>query len=114
MGSGDDPELMETRRDPGLQAERTALAWSRTGLAVFVNALLALRSGWVNGETSITVLGLVLLIAAAAAVLCGGWRRKHLSSGRQPIAPPVIVIAGAAGVTWLACAAAIASVAAVH
>jgi uncharacterized membrane protein YidH (DUF202 family) len=114
MGSGDDPELMETRRDPGLQAERTALAWSRTGLAVFVNAVLALRSGWVNGETSITILGLALLMAAAAAALCGGWRRRHLLSGHPMIAPPAIVIASAAGVTWLACAAAIASVAAVR
>jgi uncharacterized membrane protein YidH (DUF202 family) len=112
MESADDPQLMETPRDPGLQAERTALAWSRTGLAVFVNAVLALRSGWASGETSITVLGLALLVAAAAAALCGGWRRRHLLSGHPMIAPPAIVIAGAAGVTWLACAAAIASVAA--
>ena len=112
MESADDPPLMETPRDPGLQAERTALAWSRTGLAVFVNALLALRSGWANDQPAITVLGLVLLIAAAAAALCGARRRKHLLSGHPMIAPPAIVIAGAAGVTWLACAAAIASVAA--
>jgi uncharacterized membrane protein YidH (DUF202 family) len=101
---------MDRPRDPGLQAERTALAWSRTGLAVFVNALLALRSGWVNDETSITILGLALLTAAGAAALCGAWRRKHLLSGRDGIAPPAIVIGAAAGVTWLACAAAIASV----
>ena len=112
MESADDTPLMEAPRDPGLQAERTALAWSRTGLAVFVNAVLALRSGWASGETSITVLGLALLVAAAAAALCGGWRRRHLLSGHPMIAPPAIVIAGAAGVTWLACAAAIASVAA--
>jgi uncharacterized membrane protein YidH (DUF202 family) len=105
---------MAPPRDPGLQAERTALAWSRTALAVFVNALLALRTGWANDETSITVLGLALLMAAAGAALCGGWRRRHLLSGRQSIAPPAIVITGAAGVTLLACAAAIASVAAQH
>jgi uncharacterized membrane protein YidH (DUF202 family) len=105
---------MEQPRDPGLQAERTALAWSRTGLAVFVNALLALRSGWANDETSITILGLALLMASGAAALCGGWRRKHLVSGRHGIAPPAIVIAAAAGVTLLACAAAIASIAALH
>jgi hypothetical protein len=102
---------MDQPRDPGLQAERTALAWSRTGLAVFVNALLALRTGWANDETSITILGLALLMAAGGAALCGGWRRRHLLSGHAMIAPPAIVIAGAASVTWLACAAAIASVA---
>jgi len=105
---------MNARRDPGLQAERTALAWSRTGLAVFVNALLALRSGWVNQQTSITVLGLVLLIAAAAAALCGAWRRRRLSGSGDGLAPPALVIAGVAGVTLLACVAAIASVLAQH
>jgi uncharacterized membrane protein YidH (DUF202 family) len=106
--------MTDAPRDPGLQAERTALAWSRTGLAVFVNALLALRSGWVSEQPSVTVLGLVLLIAAAAAALCGAWRRRRLSSRGDELAPPALVIAGVAGVTLLACVAAIASVMAVH
>ena len=106
--------MTDAPRDPGLQAERTALAWSRTGLAVFVNALLALRSGWADDQPAITVLGLVLLIAAAAAALCGAWRRKRLSSGGKGLAPPALVIVGVAGITWLACVAAIASVMALH
>ena len=97
-------------RDPGLQAERTALAWSRTGLAVFVNALLALRTGWVNDEPPLVGLGLLLLAAACAAGLCGAWRRRRLLSRHARIAPPAIAMQGAAVVTWLACAAAIASI----
>jgi uncharacterized membrane protein YidH (DUF202 family) len=106
---GADPAAARPR-DPGLQAERTALAWSRTGLALLVNALLALRTGWVSGYASIGTVGFALLLAAGAAGLCGAWRRRRLLGRRGDIAPPAIVIAGAAGVTWLACAAALASV----
>jgi len=97
-------------RDPGLQAERTALAWNRTGLAVLVNALLALRTGWTRHETPITLLAFALLVAAVAAVLYGAWRRHHLMSGHGMTAPPAIAIASAAIVTLVACATGIASI----
>ncbi len=96
-------------RDPGLQAERTALSWNRTGLAMLANALLALRAGWVSRDTPITILAFALLIAAGAAVLYGAWRRRHLLNGRGAIAPPAIAIAAAAFVTLVACATGIAS-----
>lgn len=97
-------------RDPGLQSERTALAWNRTGLAVLVNALLALRTGWVHHETPITVLAFALMVAAVAAVLYGAWRRRHLLNGHGRAAPPAVAIAIAALVTLLACATGIASI----
>ena len=97
-------------RDVGLQAERTALAWNRTGLAVLANAFLALRSGWTSGDASLTFVAFALLVAAGAAILYGAWRRRHLLNGLGNTAPPAIAIAVAAIVTLIACAAGIASV----
>lgn len=89
------------RRDPDLQAERTALAWSRTALAVRANALLVLRSGWVSERTTITALGFVPLLAAAAIYLHGAWRRRELVAAHRPVAPragttAIIVLAACA------------------
>jgi len=93
-----------------LQAERTALAWNRTGLAMVVNALLALRSGWASRDTPITVLAFALIIAAGVAVLYGSWRRRHLLNGRGRTAPSAIAIAITAVVSLVACAIGVASV----
>ncbi|MGT2434212.1 DUF202 domain-containing protein (plasmid) [Cupriavidus basilensis] len=71
-------------RDMGLQAQRTALSWNRTGVVLLANALLALRSGWTNREALVTALALVLLIAASAVMAYGAWRRlRMLDSGGQ-------------------------------
>ncbi|HWI81337.1 DUF202 domain-containing protein [Ramlibacter sp.] len=97
-------------RDPGLQGERTALAWSRTGLAMLANALLALRAGWVQTSRPVMVLGIGLLAAAAAAFLYGRWRRRGLVEGRGAIAPPALAMTVAAAVMLLACATGLASI----
>ncbi|VTU30496.1 DUF202 domain-containing protein [Variovorax sp. PBL-E5] len=97
-------------RDAGLQAERTALSWNRTALSIFVNALLALRSGWVDRETPITALAFALLMASVAAMLYGVWRRRRLLDGRGPTAPSANAVAAAAVVTLIACATGMAAI----
>lgn len=96
--------------DPGLQPQRTALAWSRTGLAVFVNALLALRTGAQLGRTFVIALGIVLLFAAAGIVACGAWRRRCLARCDVPAAPSLSMIRGVIIISWLACAAGLVSI----
>ena len=96
--------------DPGLQPQRTALAWSRTSLAVFINALLALRTGAQLGRTFVVALGIVLLFAAAGIVACGAWRQRCLAHSHAPSAPSVWMIRGVVIASWLACAAGLVSI----
>ncbi|MFI5610328.1 DUF202 domain-containing protein [Amycolatopsis sp. NPDC051903] len=79
--------------DRGLQPERTALAWQRTGLSAAVVAALLLRTGFVAGS----VLDLAAGVGAVVVVVVA-WL-----TGRRPGARrwPLQVSAGAACVTAL-------------
>ena len=96
--------------DAGLQPQRTALAWSRTGLALFVNALIVLRAGLVSEEVFIVALGMVLLIAAGLSVVCGTWRVRHLATHGARLGPPTPLIVATMCVAWIACVAGVASI----
>lgn len=99
-----------SQRDRGLQPQRTALAWVRTGLAVFINALIVLRAGLVTKQLAILALGTVLLVASALSVVFGTWRVRHLAAHGARVAPPWILMVGTMWVAWLACVAGIASI----
>lgn len=70
---------MTKTRDPGLQPERTALAWNRTALAIAVNAALLLRSGVENHNAFITAAALALGLLAAGVTLYASRRRRHFN-----------------------------------
>jgi uncharacterized membrane protein YidH (DUF202 family) len=99
-----------TAVDPGLQAQRTALAWTRTGQSIIVNALLVLRAGLEGGRFVVSALGIALLLAAAAAIACGAWRRHRLVRSLDSRAPPLLLMQAIMLVTLLACAAGVASI----
>lgn len=87
---------MRAAPDPGLQGERTALAWSRTGLALCANALLALRAGIAARHGLTTALGAALLLAAACTVLVGVMRRRQLVHRHVRMVPPAVLLGVAA------------------
>ncbi|MFI6824040.1 DUF202 domain-containing protein [Micromonospora sp. NPDC050187] len=82
--------------DPGLQSERTRLAWRRTALALTVVTVLAVRLAADGGVVGTLVAGLAVLIWGAALTLC--WRRGtgagRPSTGGLPVPLVALVAAG--------------------
>jgi len=97
-------------RDPGLQPERTALSWSRTALAIAVNALLVLRSGFVSDQPALAALGVLLFAAAAAAAAYGVVRARELGHEGGVVMPSAWPLLAVAAVVLLAAVGGVASI----
>ncbi|WP_344219086.1 DUF202 domain-containing protein [Kribbella sancticallisti] len=75
-------------RDPGLQPERTLLAWRRTALGLLVNGILLLASG--HGTSDVRLgLGIVVMVLALAcwAAVSAVYRRSvnHSALGSERV-----------------------------
>ncbi|KRC24763.1 DUF202 domain-containing protein [Acidovorax sp. Root217] len=99
-----------TARDPGLQPERTSLAWTRTALAVLLNALVALRGAWIDGSAMLLATGAMLALAACALYGYGVHRGRVLLACEGQVPHPA-GLARVAALVLLACATGVAGVA---
>jgi len=71
-------------RDPGLQPERTRLAWRRTTLACTVVALLAVRQSLHGGVTAAGVFATALSLLAWLGFLAVAHRRVTGMGAARP------------------------------
>lgn len=79
-----------TARDPGLQPERTRLAWRRTALTVTVVALLLGRLAVVTGGvTTAAAVALALTTAAWLGLQVVTQRRVRMMRSPRPAPAPV-------------------------
>ncbi len=62
------PKPATLNRDPGLQPERTSLAWSRTLYVLILDSAGFIRLGWLKHLPIITGAGMALLGLAAAII----------------------------------------------
>lgn len=72
-------------RDPGLQQERTRLAWARTSGVAAVNAALMLRSGAVSDSVTLLAAGVLCTLLALVMLATGSLRARQLAL-TQPVA----------------------------
>lgn len=88
--TGPEPEPV---RDPGLQPERTRLAWRRTTLTCTVVAALAARQGIEDEVTAGGVLAMGLSALAWMGFLLVANRRIRAMGGARP--PVALTVGGA-------------------
>jgi hypothetical protein len=86
---------------PGLQAERTELAWERTAFGTFgTAALLTTRVPTGGPPTDLLPAAAALLLALILAAV-GRWRRRGLTSPDGPVAAPAAVLVAGVGAAAL-------------
>ncbi len=81
-------------RDPGLQPERTSLAWRRTGLALTTVAIALLRISVTRDAAVVGALSAALAVIALGALIEGsvghGQRRRWFEADRTRTGLPFV------------------------
>lgn len=95
-------------RDPGLQPERTSLAWVRTVLGYLVIATISLKAAPLGGTAAVVsalaYLGVAVVIALRCAPRYGrALRQMRLERSRSPVLEVLALSAGTAALAlhWL-------------
>lgn len=70
--------------DPGLQPERTRLAWSRTAFVLLINSLLLLKAGSITTQPLMLATGLFLLVMALVTYIWSRLRLRALQRHGHP------------------------------
>jgi len=90
--------------DPGLQHERTALAWERTAIASMVAGVLMARYASLSLHFVFAFIGLAQVAAGAGLLL---WSAQHydelhgpLRSGDSPIHPKATQVVGVGAILF--------------
>jgi len=103
--------------DPGLQHERTALAWERTAIASMVAGVLMARYASQTIHFTFALVGLAQVVVGAAVLL---WSARHyddlhgpLRDGESPVHPTAATVVGLGAVCFTGAALVLAIVIAV-
>lgn len=90
--------------DPGLQHERTALAWERTAIASMVAGVLMARYASESLHFAFAFIGLAQVVVGAAVLL---WSARHyddlhgpLRAGETPIHPTATQVVGIGAIVF--------------
>ncbi|WP_406214725.1 DUF202 domain-containing protein [Streptomyces canus] len=103
-------EAAAAERDPGLQPERTRLAWRRTTLSGTVSAVLAVKTALHGGPTPATLVACALCCVLWLGFLSlAHYRIRALTSSDTPraLTPRHVTVAVLCTVAMAACGAAL-------
>ena len=72
---------MSAGRDPGLQPERTSLAWRRTALSLAFNSILLLRTGLHEHHGPLVAIGVLLGVGGVVVIQLSARREREFGDG---------------------------------